>query len=206
MKFIDVEQRELPALGNIELRAGIASGGEPHLVGHAAVFNSPTVIGGCFIEKLAPGCFANTIAQGDIRALANHNADLVLGRTASGTLTLSEDATGLYFDLIPPNTSAGRDTLESVRRGDLSGCSFSFQSTRELWDDSGDLPTRIILECDLFEISAAVTWPAYTSTSVGVRSIKTNGPFREIAPASVIAAMQRMKAGIVQREMNRVIN
>lgn len=121
MKTIDVERRDRPATGNIELRAGLASGGEPHLVGHAAVFNTPTTIAGLFVEKLAKGCFANTLMKNDVRGLYNHDANYLLGRTASKTLVLGEDAQGLWFDLALPDTTAGRDVLASVRRLDLSG-------------------------------------------------------------------------------------
>src|SRR5665811_1088812 len=107
-----VERRDRPALGNIELRVGDAAGGEPHLVGHAAVFNTETTIAGLFVERLAKGCFANTLMRDNIAALFNHNADYLLGRTASGTLTLAEDAKGLWFDLALPNTTAGCDVLE----------------------------------------------------------------------------------------------
>ena len=202
--LIDVERRrERPALGNIEFRA--AAGGEARLGGYAATFNSPTMIGGYFREQIAPGAFTASIARDDIRMLYNHDANFLLGRTASGTLMLSEDAAGLRFDLIPPNTGAGRDTIESVKRGDLGGCSFAFQSVRESWDDSGDMPVRTLLQVDLMETSICV-WPAYLDTSVGLRSTKTNSPFRETPPAAVIAAMQRMKAGLIQREHNRVIH
>jgi hypothetical protein len=43
-----------------------------------------------------------------------------------GTLTLRGDNKGLAFDCLLPNTQAGRDTHESVKRGDLSGASFAF--------------------------------------------------------------------------------
>jgi uncharacterized protein len=167
MNRIDVERRLRSATGNIEMRAGDAAGGAPMLSGYAARFNSPAVIGGYFIEKLAPGCFANSIARGDQRMLYNHDANYLLGRTASGTLTLSEDALGLKFELAPPDTCCGRDVVESVRRADLNGCSFAFQSVQETWDDTGDMPVRTIEVLDLLETSIVV-WPAYKDTSVGV--------------------------------------
>jgi uncharacterized protein len=197
MKFIDVERRDRPASGNVEFRA--AASGEARLGGYAATFNSPTMIGGSFREQIAPGAFTASIAQNDIRMLYNHDQNFLLGRTASGTLTLSEDPVGLRFDLNPPNTSAGCDVVESIKRGDLGGCSFAFQATREMWDDSGDVPLRTLLEVDLLECSICV-WPAYRDTSVVVRSAHASSPFREIPPAAVTAALARMKQGIVERE------
>ena len=38
----------------------------------------------------------------------------VLGRTTAGTLRLSEDSRGLKFECDLPDTTAGRDTYESV--------------------------------------------------------------------------------------------
>lgn len=45
----------------VELRE--ADDGAKTLVGYAAVFNSPTDIGGYFTEQIAPGAFAETITH-----------------------------------------------------------------------------------------------------------------------------------------------
>ncbi|EIQ76315.1 prohead protease, partial [Shigella flexneri 1235-66] len=52
---------------------------------------------------------------------------MLLGRTRSGTLKLEEDETGLRFELTPPDPSTGRDVIELVKRGDISGMSFGFR-------------------------------------------------------------------------------
>ena len=65
--------------------------------GCAAVFDTETVIAGLFRERIAPGAFREAIARDDVRALFNHNPDLVLGRKSAGTLTLREDAKGLHY-------------------------------------------------------------------------------------------------------------
>ncbi len=69
-----------------------------------------------------------------MRALYEHNYTQLLGRTKSGTLVLSEDDTGLRFELTPPNTQLGNDVLELVERGDISGMSFGFRALKESWD------------------------------------------------------------------------
>lgn len=68
-----------------------------------------------------------------MRALYEHNYTQLLGRTKSGTLVLSEDDTGLRFELTPPNTQLGNDVLELVERGDISGMSFGFRALKESW-------------------------------------------------------------------------
>ncbi|WP_037135893.1 HK97 family phage prohead protease [Rhizobium leucaenae] len=175
----------------IELRAN-ESGGTT-LEGYAAVFNSPTGIGDYFVEQIAPGAFADTI-KGDVRCLFNHQSGNVLGRTKSGTLRLSEDAHGLRFEVDIPNTTLGNDVRTLVERGDISGCSFDFLAVKQTWDDTGDMPSRTLQKVEINEISI-VTFPAYTDTTVAVRSLdewrSANAPTPEItdpAAAPVIRA------------------
>lgn len=142
--------------------------GESVIGGYAAVFNSPTEIGGYFTEEIAPGAFARAIAENsDIRALFNHDWNNVLGRTKSGTLQLSEDERGLKFEVTLPNTSLGRDLKESMQRGDINQCSFGFIPTEEQWDYNVEPAKRTILEVELFEISV-VSIPAYEDTEASV--------------------------------------
>lgn len=150
--------------------------GESVIGGYAAVFNSPTEIGGgYFTEEIAPGAFSRAIADNsDIRALFNHDWNNVLGRTKSGTLQLSEDERGLKFEVTLPNTSLGRDLKESMQRGDINECSFGFIPTEEHWDYNVEPAKRMILEVDLFEISV-VSIPAYEDTEASViRSKEVN--------------------------------
>ena len=112
--------------------------------GYAAVFNSPATIGGYFQERIAPGAFANAIKTCDVRALFNHDANFVIGRNVSRTLTLSEDDRGLLWRATPPKTTWAADLAVSIKRGDISGCSFSFVPTVEEWDYSQDMPLRTL--------------------------------------------------------------
>ena len=136
------------------------------LSGYAATFNDPTAIGG-FTERIAPGAFARSLASGrDVLALLDHRADVLLGRTRSGSLKLSEDAKGLRFELSVPNTQAGRDVIALAERGDLGGMSFGFMATDEAWDGN----TRELRAVELHEVSIVQSWPAYQSTEVNLRS------------------------------------
>lgn len=151
------------------------------LVGYAAVFERLAMIGSYFQEKIAPGAFATAIG-GDIRALVDHDAGRVIGRTKSGTLRLSEDGTGLRVEIDLPNTSDGNDLWELVSRQDISGMSFGFRVTKELWDETGDIPVRTIQALDLVEVSA-VAFPAYDDTTIGVRSLEEWRSANPIEPA-----------------------
>lgn len=153
----------------VEIRTAGASA--PRLSGYAAVFDSPTEIAGLFREVIAPGAFASAVGTDDVRALFNHDANFVLGRTTSGTLTLTEDETGLRYDVDPPDTQWARDLMVSVQRGDVSQSSFAFEVLDDDWvyGARGEMPVRTIKSVRLHDVSP-VTYPAYTDTTVSARS------------------------------------
>ncbi len=142
------------------------------LIGYAAVFNSETRIG-TTTEVITPGAFKDSLSNsGDVLALADHDASKVLGRTKSGTLRLSEDARGLYFELDVPDTQTGRDILALAERNDLGGMSFGFHVPEggQSWQGS----KRTLKRIDLAEVSVVSAWPAYQQTTVEARR-KTPG-------------------------------
>ena len=157
MKTPDIERRG--AAGSLR-----ASGRT--LTGYAAVFNAPTPIGG-YTERIAPGAFSKSLASGrDVLALLDHRSDVLLGRTASGTLKLTEDHKGLRFDLELPDTQAGRDLVALAERGDLGGMSFGFIAEAEEWNGN----TRELREVDLREVSVIQAFPAYQQTEISLRN------------------------------------
>ncbi len=94
------------------------------VVGYAAVYETEARIGG-ITETIARGAFAGVLDQ-DVRALLNHDANVVLGRTKSGTLRLFDEDRGLRFELDLPES---RDDLrEAIRRGDIDGASLGSSS------------------------------------------------------------------------------
>jgi hypothetical protein len=160
----DVQLRYSPT--DFELRGTVGEGAT--LSGHAAVFNTETVIANLFREQIMPRSFRKTIKQNDIRALVNHEPSLVLGRNKSGTLRLAEDDIGLLYDIDLPNTQAARDVWVLIDRRDITGSSFSFVTVREDWEEAeseGGLPLVSIREARLFDVSP-VTFPAYEETDV----------------------------------------
>lgn len=166
--------------------------------GYGAVFNSETVIGGEFREKIAPGAFAKSIA-GDVRSFFNHNSALILGRTKSGTLRLKEDERGLSYEVDLPDTQAGRDLRVSMDRGDVDGSSFSFRVTRDTWEMGDDLPLRTIQEVELYEVGP-VTMPAYDDATVALRSLNDERGKKELAERNAAAARARIAARQAEQE------
>lgn len=150
----------------LEVRS--ATNGSTLLVGYAAVFNREAVIAGLFREQIAPGAFTAAIKEDDVRAMYNHDPAYVLGRNTAGTLALSEDRTGLRYEvIINTDDPLAMSVLAKVKRGDVSQSSFGFQLVREQWtkpEDRADLPLRTILEARLFDVSP-VAFPAYEDTS-----------------------------------------
>jgi len=145
--------------------------------GYAAVFESPAS-NGLWTEVLDPHCFDNVLASTpDVRCLKNHDPNLILGRTAANTLSLTVDARGLSYDCNPAPTSYGNDLLISMRRKDITGSSFGFICKRDQWTDNSDgTVTRRILEVEELLDVSPVTYPFYPSASSTVRSLPDSIP------------------------------
>lgn len=148
--------------------------GGPIIEGYFAVFNSDYEIWPGAIEQVAPGAFTSALG-GDIRALADHDTRIVLGRTTAGTLELREDDRGLYGTIkINPEDQEAMNLYHRVQRGDVTQCSFGFDIKDEEYQhrpDGSDL--WIIRDVVLYEVSV-VTFPAYAETSVQARKDDIN--------------------------------
>lgn len=162
------------------------------LAGYAAVFNQETVIAGLFRERIDRGAFAASIRVDDVVAEFNHDPNYVLGRTANGTVRLSEDEKGLRYavDLNERDPEAQR-IAAIIARGDVRGSSFAFSVERdedEKWDFSptkeGKLPLRIVKRARLWDV-APVTSPAYAATSVAAETSERLNALRGV-PISVL--------------------
>lgn len=160
-----------------EVRAK-GEGKDKKLVGYAAMFNSPSHDMGGFVEVIRPGAFARALREGqDVVCLFNHDMNQVLGRTSARTLTLKEDAKGLYFECALPDTGAARDVLVSVEREDIQGCSFRFMVNRSgptpgakwMFTDGATPDVRELLDVDLIDVGPC-TDPAYPATEVNARN------------------------------------
>lgn len=154
-----------------EVRVDRPDGGRPVIRGHAAVFDSRARILPDLYEVIQRGAFSAGLADADVRALFNHNPDIVLGRSKSGTLRLHEDARGLAIEIDPPDTQAARDLMTSMERGDIDSMSFAFRVRRPGGDKFEELEDgsclRTLLAVDVRDVSP-VTYPAYEDTDVSV--------------------------------------
>lgn len=151
--------------------------------GYAAVFNSMSEDLGGFREIIAPGAFSETL-NADVRALWNHDANHVLGRTKSGTLRLYEDQRGLRVEIDAPEAAGWM--LDSMRRGDVDQMSFGFRTRDDEWKMEDGYPLRTLRKVDLFDVSV-VTFPAYPETDAAVRSLTEFRQEREPVPDRSLA-------------------
>jgi uncharacterized protein len=172
----DGREIRISAPADVELRVEDSASG-PKLVGYAAKYEKWSedlgVWTGSFKEKIRSGAFDAVIKTDDVRCLKNHDPNLLLGRTSSGTMRLSSDKVGLRFEVDLPDTNTGNDTAEEVRRGDLSGCSFAFRVETDEWKHlpDGTSERTLIKISRLFDVGP-VTYPAYPDTDVAVRALE----------------------------------
>jgi HK97 family phage prohead protease len=132
------------------------------------------------VERIMPGAFDQAISRpDDVRGLFNHDANQVLGRTAAGTMKLTADAGGLSYEITPGNTTVSRDVQEHLTRKDVTGSSIAFTVDEERWTETKDASgkwnvLREILSVTLYDVGP-VTFPAYESTSAGMRADGEDG-------------------------------
>lgn len=182
---IELPKRESRFLAApIELRAAAEGEAQKSVFGYAAKFNAKSQNLGSeeyqFFEIIEPGAF-DGVLNDDVRALFNHEADLILARSknGAGTLKIAVDNVGLSYQFDAPDTQVGRDLLVSLSRGDIDQSSFSFTVAPDgqTWVETkdGDGPTiltRTITKiARLYDVSP-VTYPAYEDTEVDCRSFE----------------------------------
>lgn len=134
------------------------------LEGYAVVFDTPAKVGD-FEEIILRDALRFTDLS-DVALFYNHDINRIpLARTPQ-TLKLEIDDHGLKFIAELPATEEGKAIYESVKRGDLRGCSFAFTVEKDIWVKNQRIIRRIgkIYECSI------VPYPAYTDTTIEARS------------------------------------
>ncbi|MER9032419.1 HK97 family phage prohead protease [Mesorhizobium sp. M0674] len=167
---------------------------EPFISGYALQWQQPATIAGLFVERFARGSFDRSLRDNpDVAALWSHDSSRPLGRVGNGTLTLKPDSIGLWYALTPnPDSPSGQEALASVGRADVGQVSVGFSSVIEEWTDADALPSRLITEARLHEISL-VLWAAYgdaTSASLSRAADNSAAALRRIALRKAEDAMR----------------
>ncbi|OBI42986.1 HK97 family phage prohead protease [Mycobacterium colombiense] len=150
--------------------------------GYAAVFDRSSENLGGFYERIHPKAFNKSKSDQfpGVVCRFNHSDDYLLGTTRSGTLRLTVDNTGLDYSVDLPECR--NDILEMTARGDLAHSSFAFQVWTDDWTkfDNG-YPVRQLLSCRIIDVAPVVN-PAYSETSVALRSFArfVDAPFEDV--------------------------
>lgn len=147
-----------------------AEGDPQGIEGHASVFGQVAKIRNG-LERIDPAAFNRALREGhEVSLLVNH-AGLPLASTANGSLELRSDEVGLFVRAERlPETTLGNDVRILMREKLLTKMSFGFIPKADRRDQVNGRQVRTITDLDLFDVSI-VTNPAYSETSVSLRSI-----------------------------------
>lgn len=162
---------------------------EKVIEGYFAVYGSETELWPGAFEEIKIGAFDDTL-DNDIRALINHNTELVLGRNKAGTLTLKVDDKGLWARVVINEQDTDALNLYArVQRGDVDQCSFGFNIIEESTEFREDGTVKWTIEkIDLHEVSI-VTFPAYEATGVQARK----RDFEDLQERTLESRKQKLK-------------
>lgn len=158
-------------LTDIQIRAADEKTGRLSFSGRPVVYDQLSLDMGGWQEVIKPGAASRTLAdKPDVRFLINHDPNLLLARSTSGTMTMGEDTSGMTIGADMADVSYARDLAVSLERGDIDQMSFGFWITRDEW--SGNLHVVHEFDLDGGDVSV-VTFPAFAQTSAELRSVAT---------------------------------
>jgi HK97 family phage prohead protease len=159
----------------VEFRAADENGDGKTLEGYAAVFDAVTRIDsweGAFDETIRRGAFKRTLNARTPVLQFDHGMDARTGSVPIGAIDdIREDTTGLFVRARLFDNPVVEPIRQAIAGGAIDGMSFRFRVVEDRWerrDDDVDL--RTIEQVDLFELGPVV-FPAYESTTVGVRAM-----------------------------------
>ena len=176
-EIIDLKELETRALPMGDFTVTEGEDGQKTFSGYAALFNVPSD-GMQFTEIIAPNAFTRTlkrVADGKkmISFLFGHDETRALATTASGRLTLTEDARGLKVEakLDPADPDAASVISKLTYEARSMGMSFGFSIPKsgDVWEEN----IRTLNEINLFEVSvlSAGQTPAYPAT-IGLTAVR----------------------------------
>lgn len=169
-------KREIRAF-DFEVRAEENEEHGHFLTGRPIVYGQRTDLG-WYDEIIEHGALDTTDLK-DVRFLVNHNTDMIpLARSRNNTdnstmqMTVDQDGMVIRADLDIENNSDAKNLYSAVARGDISGMSFMFSVDGDSWDEpDSDHPTRHIRSIGRVMEVSAVTFPAYSATSIQTRGL-----------------------------------
>ena len=194
---------------NIENRFETREDGQEVVVGYGSIWNSRSENLGGFYEYISPDAISQeTIDKSDVRALINHDPNLVLARSTAGNLTLSVDEKGLRYEFSIPETSYGKDLAINMKNGNINQSSFAFTVGSDEWstdEDGNDIRTITSIE-KLYDVSP-VTYPAYSQAEsdlvVAQRALamyKENKEIKEEETDLVARSLAQLKIELIKRK------
>lgn len=161
----------------VELRMDEA--GQPTVFGYALKWGKSYDMG-YFTEEIQRGALTDA-DMADVRILFNHDPNLIIGRTKSGTATVGTDDTGMWYRASIPKSPIGQNLIEALKRGDIDQSSWSFQIARneagmsvgDEWRMKDGKDHRTITKVKRVFDASPVTYPANPDTTVAMRSLET---------------------------------
>ncbi|MDO7888279.1 HK97 family phage prohead protease [Hymenobacter cheonanensis] len=178
-------------------------------IGKAIVCNSRSKNLGGFVEIIDPKAL-DECDMSDVVGLFNHDSNYVLGRTTSGTMTLTRDADGglSYRIAYDPTDPDHQRVMAKILRGDVVGSSFAFRVAAggDSWDkedtDTSSLYVRTVTKISKLADVSPVTTPAYGAATAAKRSLdqyKETYPTLETAPPVVPLSVHRRRLQLLER-------
>lgn len=163
--------------------------------GYAAVYNSDSEWMGGFYEQIEAGAF-DGVLDNDVRAYFNHDENLLLGRVSSGTLRISTDKRGLFYEVDLPNTTYANDLVELMKRGDVNQSSFAFLIEKDRWEQRGGTTYRIIEKVSRLLDVSPVAQPAYpdATSELKTRDLETEAKEEAQSAAANDVASEKVEA------------
>ena len=155
-----------------EIRANESADQAFNISGRPIVYDKPTTIhdvAGDYIEIIKRGALDQADLS-DVRLLVNHDANKIPLARVPKTMSLEVDQAGLTFKATLPQTEAGKEAYEAVRRGDLQGMSFAFTVPEGGDEYDPRTNTRTIYRIAKVYECSIVSYPAYESTYVSTES------------------------------------
>lgn len=193
-----VERMERSWARKIELRS--KEGAElPTIFGYAAVFEQPSeLLYNSWHEIIDPHYFDAALKSPDvdIRFFGYHNKEKPVARYCPSkgidSLKVGVDEHGFWYEFTPIKTSYAMDMVEQIRSRVLDACSIGHYVAQDDW--SGlykSAPLRRLLVCEKVEDMSIVTYPAWPTTEISLRSI--GGPMTEAEARALLASKQAPK-------------